>query len=105
MEEEVYNCFVFLDKNQFIKKAGIKAHSIDGDDKEKFDFLENNVEKDVKNCYIFDLSLPEPYESAIRNGHHCIHIFEEYFQKSNVTNDNPLVVTTPVDMATGKLYD
>lgn len=104
MEEEIYNCFLFLDKNQFIQKAGVKAHSFEGDDAEKFQFLEENAEKDVKDCYVYELLEPEQYEKAIKDGEHCIHIFEEYFEKFQVKNKNPLVVTTPVDISTGKFF-
>lgn len=51
--ETVYNFFLFEDEDEFIRKIGVVAHSIVGNDRSKIRFLQEKVNTDCKACRTF----------------------------------------------------
>ncbi|MCK5311629.1 MAG: hypothetical protein KAJ62_05940 [Desulfobacteraceae bacterium] len=52
MKEKIYNLYYIIE-NELIQRLGAVEHTLSGSDKEKTDFLQINVEKDLQNIKYF----------------------------------------------------
>lgn len=101
--EEIYNLFVFIEKNA-IEYLGITVHEFDGTDDQKVAYLQSRVGQDhlTAKRYLLSSSLTiDQYEARLRLGRH-LEIFEDILKEHTAPN-HPLCVVTTIEDGTPRV--
>ncbi len=101
MTETILNIYLVIEKD-FVVAFKAKAYSMDGDDKEKIDFLKRCAKEDFSSSFHFSAPQNKDGEymtykkfSKLEKQGMQYRLFEEIFEKLGVPQ-NPIVCVTPV---------